>query len=55
MEVETAGKRKDGARKSWGQCVKDLERYGLRREDAYNRNKCREQIGAKIAKPDHPG
>ena len=36
IEVELAGKRKKGRpRKSWEECVKkDLERYGLRREDA---------------------
>ena len=36
MEVELTGKRKKGRpRKSWEECVKkDLERYGLRREDA---------------------
>ena len=41
MEVKTTGKRKKGqSRKSWKECVrKDLERYGLRREDAYNRKK----------------
>ena len=35
-EVELTGKRKKGRpRKSWEECVKkDLERYGLRREDA---------------------
>ena len=38
MELEITGKRKKGQpRKSWEECVKkDLERYGLRREDAHN-------------------
>ena len=41
MEVEISGKRKKGRpRKSWEECIKeDLERYGLRREDTYNRKK----------------
>ena len=41
MEVEMTGKKKKGRpRKSWEQCVKkDLERYGLRRENAYVRSK----------------
>ena len=41
MEVEKTGKKKKGrSRKSWEECVeKDLERYGLRREDAYDRKK----------------
>ena len=41
MKVEITGKRKKGRRrKSWEECVKkDLERYGLRREDAYDRKK----------------
>ena len=41
MEHEIPGKRKKGRpRKSWEVCIKrDLERYGLRREDAYNRVK----------------
>ena len=44
MEVEISGKRKKGRpRKSWEECVKeDLERYGLRREDTYNRKKWEE-------------
>ena len=39
MEVEITGKRKKGPpKKSWEECEKkDLERYGLRREDAYDR------------------
>ena len=38
MEHEIPGKRKKGQpRKSWEECIKkDLERYGLRREDAYD-------------------
>ena len=53
MEVEITGKREKGRpRKSWEKCVKkDLERYGLRREDAYDREHWREQIRAKIANP----
>ena len=41
MDVEITGKRKKGRpRKSWEECVKkDLERYGLTREDVYHRNK----------------
>ena len=41
MEVEITGKKKKGrSRKSREECVeKDLERYGLRREDAYDRKK----------------
>ena len=39
MEVEITGKRKkDQSRKSWEESVKkDLERYGLRRAEAYDR------------------
>ena len=57
MEHEIPGKRKKGRpRKSWEECVKkDLERYGLRREDAYDRVKWREHIKAKIANPGQPG
>ena len=55
MEVEITGKRKKGGpRKSWEECVKDLELYGLRREDAYGRKKWREQIRAKIGSPGQP-
>ena len=38
MEVELTGKRNNGRpRKSWEDCVKkDLEQYGLGREDTYN-------------------
>ena len=56
-EVEITGKRKDGRpRKSWEECLKkDLERYGMRREGAYDRKKWREQIRAKIANPGQPG
>ena len=41
MEAEITGKKKKGRpRKLWEECIKkDLERYGLRREDAYDRNK----------------
>ena len=57
MEVEITGKRKKGRpRKLWEECVKkDLERYGLRREDAYDRKKWRKRIRAKIANPSQPG
>ena len=53
MEVEITGKRKKGRpRKSWEECVKkDLEQYGLRREDAYDQKKWRERIRAKITNP----
>ena len=44
MEVEITGKRKKGRpRKSWEECLKkNLERYGWRKEDAYDRNKWQE-------------
>ena len=56
IEVEITGKRMSGRpRKSWEEYVKkDLERYGLRREDAYDRKKWRERIRAKIANPGQP-
>ena len=46
MEVEITGKRKKSRpRKSWEECVKkDLERYGLRREDVCDRQKRRNRI-----------
>ena len=49
MEVEITGKRKIGwPRKSWEECVKkDLQRYGLRREDTFDRKKWRALIRAK--------
>ena len=48
MEVEVTGKRKKGRpRKSWEECVKkDLDQYGLRRENAYFQKKWQEQIRA---------
>ena len=57
MEHEVPGKRKkDRPRKSWEECIKkDLEWYGLRREEAYDRVKWREHIKAKIANPGQPG
>ena len=57
MEHETPRKRKKGRpRILWEECLKkDLERYGLRREDAYDRAKWREHIKAKIANPGQPG
>ena len=52
MEVEITAKRKKGRpRKSWVECIKDLERYGFRREDMYDRKKWRERIGATINNP----
>ena len=53
MEIEITGKRKMGQpKKSWEECIeKDLEYYGLRREDAYNQEKWGEQIKVKIANP----
>ena len=52
-KVEITGKRKKGRpRKSWEECIKkDVKRYGLRREDAYDRKKWQERIRAKIANP----
>ena len=57
MELEITGKRKKGRpRRSWEDCVKkDLELYGLRREDVYDREKCWEQIKGEIANPGQPG
>ena len=57
VQFEITEKRKTGPpRKSWEESVKkDLERYGLKREDTYNREKLREQIKAKIANPGQPG
>ena len=57
IEVETTGKRKTARpRKLWEECLKkDLERYGLRREDAYDEKKWQERIKAKIANPGQPG
>ena len=56
MELEIIGKRKKGRpKKSWEECVKkDLERYDMRREDAYDRKKWRERIKEKIANPSKP-
>ena len=34
---------------------KDLEQYGLRRDDGYNRKKLRVQIKEKISNPGQPG
>ena len=38
IQFEVTGKRQKGRpRKSWEECIKkDLERYGLRRDDAYD-------------------
>ena len=57
MEVGRIGKRKKGRpRKTWEECLKkDLERYGFRREDEYDRKKWREQIRDKIANPGQSG
>ena len=52
MEVEITGKRKKGQPgKSWEECIKkDLEGYGLRREDVYNQiKKWQQQIKAKLS------
>ena len=48
MDVEITGKiKKGGPRKSWEACIKkDLEQYGLRKKDAYNRKKWQEPIRA---------
>lgn len=56
-EIEITGKRKEcQSRKSWEECMKkDLERYSLRREDAYDQKKWQEQTRVKIANPDQPG
>ena len=57
MEVEITGNRKEGRpRKSWEECVKKaLKRYGLRREDAYDRKKWQGRIRVKIAKTSQSG
>ena len=57
VELEITGKRKTGQpRKSWAEWVKKhLGQYGLRREDAYNREKWREQIKAATANPGQLG
>ena len=57
MEVGRIGKRKKGRpRKTWEECLKkDLERYGFRREDEYDRKIWREQIRDKIANPGQSG
>ena len=57
MEHEITGKKKKARpRKWWEECIKkDLERCGLKREDAYDRDKWREQIKAKITSPGQPG
>ena len=56
-QLEMTGERKKGwPRKFWEECVKkDLEWYGLRREDAYNQEKWWEQIKAKLTNPSHAG
>ena len=53
MELEITWKKKKGQpRKSSEECVKkDLERYGLKKEDAKDREKWQEQIKAKTANP----
>ena len=53
MELELTGKRKKGQlRKLWEGCVKkDMQRYGLRKEDAYNQVKWQNQIKIKIVNP----
>ena len=56
MEVEITGKRKKGQpRTFWEDSIKkDLEWYGLKREDAYNWKKWQKQIRAKITNPGQP-
>ena len=50
MELEITGKVKVRPRKLWDECIKkDLEQYGLRRGDAYDRKKRRERTRAKVA------
>ena len=53
IEAEITGKKKNGRpSKSWEECVKkQLGRYGLRREDAYDRKKWQDRIKAKIPNP----
>ena len=56
MEVEINGKRKKGQpRKVWEECIKELEQYGLRKEDVYNQKKWQEQIRSKLANSSQPG
>ena len=53
MEFQITGKRKKGQpRKSWEECInKDLERYGLSREDAYDPQIRWDQIKIKFGTP----
>ena len=55
MEVKITGKRKKGQpRKSWKECIKkDLEQYGLRREDAFDQKKWQGRFKAK-SQPSQP-
>ena len=56
MEVEINGKSKKGQpRKVWEECIKELEQYGLRKEDVYNQKKWQEQIRSKLANSSQPG
>ena len=56
MEVEINGKRKKGQpRKVLEECIKELEQYGLRKEDVYNQKKRQEQIRSKLANSSQPG
>ena len=57
MKLETGGKRKQSSpRKSCEKCVKiDLARFGLKQEDAENRERWEAQTEAKIANPGLPG
>ena len=56
MEVEINGKRKKGQpKKVWEECIKELEQYGLRKEDVYNQKKRQEQIRSKLANSSQPG
>ena len=53
MELEINGERKKGRpSKSWEECVKkDLERHGLRREDAYNPGNGKSKLKQKLPTP----
>ena len=56
MEAEITGKRKKGRPRKLREFIKkDLERYGLRRENAYDRVKWRERIRPKITNTGQPG
>ena len=56
-EVEITWKKEEALTKEpWEECVKkDLEKSGLRREDAYDRKKWQERFREKIANPSQLG